>query len=243
MPDRELHVYPDVPGLLQATARFLRDKTKEVLSSNAYCSIALSGGNTPRSLYQLMASDPIRREIPWEKLRFFFGDERFVPHDHPDSNFRMATESLFEPAGIDMKNVFPVDTSMSPLQAAAAYQKTIKAQLGAAGIFNIVLLGLGNDAHTASLFPHTDVLEERSVWVKEVHVKSLDSWRITFTVPLITAAQTIVFLAHGASKAAAVKQVLEGNNDPKSYPAQYIVPVEGTVHWFLDSEAAEGISL
>lgn len=238
MARRELHVHRDVPGLLKATADFLRDRINEVLSANAYCNIALSGGNTPRSLYAMLAGDPYRREISWERLRFFFGDERFVPHDHADSNFRMARESLFDPAGIDMKNVFSVNTSMSPAQAAIAYQDTIKAQLGKEGTFNIILLGLGDDAHTASLFPHTDVLGERSLWVKEVYVESLAAWRITFTVPLIAAAQTIVFLAHGASKAAAVKHVLEGAHDPLTYPAQFVVPVSGEVHWFLDIAAA-----
>jgi len=238
MPDRKLHVYADVPGLLNATADFLRDRINEVLSARAHCHIALSGGNTPRSLYALMAGDPYREEIAWDRLRFFFGDERCVPHDHPDSNFRMARESLFNPAGIDTKTVFPVGTSMPPRQAAIAYEKTLRAQLGTDGAFDIILLGLGDDAHTASLFPGNDVLEERNSWVKEVYVASLNAWRITFTVPLINAAKTIVFLAHGASKAAAAKHVLEGTHDPHSYPAQFIVPVSGEVHWFLDVAAA-----
>lgn len=239
MTPRKLHVYSDVPGLLKATADFLRDRINKVLSSNAHCHIALSGGNTPRSLYALMADDPYRKEIAWDRLRFFFGDERFVPHDHPDSNFRMAKESLFDPAGVEMKNVFPVSTSMPPHQAAAAYEKTLIAQLGTGGAFDIILLGLGDDAHTASLFPNSDVLEERVAWVKEVYVEKLKAWRITFTVPLINAAKTIVFLAHGASKATAVYHVLEGRQDPKSYPAQYIRPESGEDHWFLDGEAVK----
>ena len=241
MPRRKLHVYPDVPDLLNATADFLRDKINKVLSTKEHCNIALSGGNTPRSLYALIAGDPYRKEIAWDRLQFFFGDERFVPHDHPDSNFRMARESLFEPAGVDMKNVFPVSTSMPPHQAAIEYEKTIKAQLET-GTFDIILLGLGDDAHTASLFPRNDVLEERSSWVKEVYVVSLKAWRITFTVPLINTAQTVVFLAHGASKAPAVHRVLEGKQDPKSYPAQYVAPDKGEVHWYLDGEAAAKIS-
>src|SRR5690606_38415893 len=160
MPDRKLHVYADVPGLLNATADFLRDRINEVLSARAHCHIALSGGNTPRSLYALMAGDPYREEIAWDRLRFFFGDERFVPGDHPDSNFRMARESLFDPAGVAASNIFPVDTTLAPERAAIEYEKSIKEKLGADGAFDIILLGLGNDAHTASLFPNTEVLNE-----------------------------------------------------------------------------------
>lgn len=238
MRPENLHVYPDVAGLLAATAAFVRDKIREVLSAGEYCHIALSGGNTPKALYALLSADPLKKEIAWDRIRFFFGDERFVPGDHPDSNFRMARESLLGPAGVDTNNIFPVDTTLSPKQAAVEYEKSIRENVGPDGAFDIILLGLGNDAHTASLFPQTDVLEERSAWVKEVYVPSLDTWRITFTIPLINAAKTVVFLTHGVSKAAAVRHVLHGPGDPRSYPAQYIAPVRGEVHWFVDKEAA-----
>lgn len=237
----KVHVYDDVPALLNATADFVRDTIADTLMRKPLCFVALSGGNTPRALYAMLAADPYRKEIEWDRIRFFFGDERFVPHDHPDSNFRMAKESLFDPAGVDMKNVFPVSASMPPHQAAAEYEKTIKAVIGASGVFDIILLGLGNDAHTASLFPNSDVLEERSAWVKEVYVKSLKAWRITFTATLINAARAVVFLTHGSSKARAVKNVFEGKRDPESYPAQLVAPVSGDTHWFLDSEAAAQI--
>lgn len=238
MPPDNLHVHRDVPDLLKAAAAFLRDKISNVLSVSEHCNVALSGGNTPKALYSLLSADPLKKEIMWSRIRFFFGDERFVPGDHPDSNFRMARESLFDPAGVAASNIFPVDTTLAPERAAIEYEKSIKEKLGADGAFDIILLGLGNDAHTASLFPNTEVLNERSAWVKEVYVKSLDTWRITFTVPLINAAKTVMFLAHGDSKAAAVRHVLDGPKDPKSYPAQHVAPAHGEVHWFLDEAAA-----
>lgn len=238
MPRNSLHVYPDVPGLLHAAAGFVRDRIRVVLSVSERCSIALSGGNTPKALYALLSADPLKKEIEWNRILFFYGDERFVPADHPDSNSRMAWEHLLGPAGVETNHIFPVDTTLSPVQAAVEYEKTIREKIGKEGSFDIILLGLGSDAHTASLFRHTDVLNEHSAWVKEVYVASLDAWRITFTVPLINAAKTVVFLAHGASKAAAVQRVLHGPQDPQSYPAQYIAPHKGEVHWFVDAAAA-----
>lgn len=242
MPGNELHILPDNASLLQGTAEFLRDSIADVLSSKEHCTIALSGGSTPRGLYELLASRSFSADIQWDKLHFFLGDERYVPHDHPDSNFRMVKESLFRNRKTGPDSLFPVDTNLTPREAAAAYEQMLRNVVGKDGVLDIILLGLGNDAHTASLFPNTDVLDEKTAWVKEVYVEKLNAWRITFTVPLINAARTIVFLVSGASKAEAIRHVLRGPRNPRLFPAQLVKPSQGVVHWFVDDEAARGLS-
>lgn len=238
MPGKELHILPDNASLLQATAEFLRDAIADVLSEREYCTIALSGGSTPRGLYERLSSPPFSDDIPWTKLRLFLGDERYVSHDHHDSNFRMVKESLFRSKVPEAGVVFPVDTSLPPHEAATAYEQTLRKVVGDDGALDIILLGLGDDGHTASLFPHTRVLEERTAWVSDVYVEKLKTSRITFTLPLINAAHTIVFLVSGASKASATHQVIEGKRAPQTFPAQSVQPTDGVVHWFLDKEAA-----
>ena len=242
MPGNELHILPDNANLLQSAAEFLRDRIAKVLSEKAFCTVALSGGSTPRGLYERLGSSPYLEDIPWGKLRFFLGDERHVPHDHADSNFRMVRESLFRNRQPEPGTLFPVDTSLPPAEAAAAYEQTLRNVLGDEGVFDIILLGLGDDGHTASLFPHTDVLEEKNAWVKDVYVDKLKAWRITFTVPLINAARTIVFLVSGAAKAEAIRQILKGERNPALFPAQLVHPGDGEVHWFVDGEAGRGLS-
>ncbi|HLT79875.1 MAG TPA: 6-phosphogluconolactonase [Cyclobacteriaceae bacterium] len=241
MANRKLHVLPDNAGLLRAAAECLCDAIADVVSTKEYCTMALSGGSTPRGLYELLAAPAFSESIPWNKLRFFLGDERHVPHDHPDSNLRMVRESLFgnrEPAP---GTLFPVDTRLDPKEAAMKYEQTLREVIGKDGALDIVLLGLGDDAHTASLFPHTDALQEKNAWVKEVYVEKLNAWRISFTFPLINAARTVVFLVSGASKSSAVRQVLQGEREPDTFPAQSVQPHDGVVHWFLDEAAASAL--
>jgi 6-phosphogluconolactonase len=241
MPGKEIHILPDNASVLNSAAEFLRNTIADVLATKAYCSIALSGGTTPRGLYERLASPSFSKDIPWERLRLFLGDERYVPHNHPDSNIRMVRESLFRDREPAPNTLFPVDTNLTPSQAAASYEQTLRKVLGSEGAVDIVLLGLGDDAHTASLFPHTKVLEEHVAWVKNVYVEKLKTWRITFTLPLINCARSVVFLVSGASKASAMKQVLEGKFAPHTFPAQAVQPRDGVVHWFVDEEAAKEI--
>ena len=241
MGDRELHILPDNAGLLQAAAEFLRDTINDVLSTKSFCTIALSGGSTPKGLYERLASSGFSNNIPWSKLRFFLGDERYVPLDHPDSNYKMIRESLFKDRQPEPGTLFPVDTTLPAHEAAAAYERTLRNVLGNEGVFDIILLGLGDDVHTASLFPNTTVLEEKTAWVSDVYVEKVKARRITFTVPLINAARTIIFLVSGASKSAAVHQVINGQRMPQTFPAQLIRPRNGIIHWFLDQDAASEV--
>jgi 6-phosphogluconolactonase len=198
----------------------------------------LSGGNSPKHLYALLASGKYRERIPWKKIFFFFSDERFVPADDPQSNYRMAKETLFDPVGIPQRQVFAVDTSVSPSASARAYEEAIRRYFDADYRIDLILLGLGDNAHTASLFPHADILNEKRSLVKAFFVQEVNQFRITFTAPLINHARAIAFLAYGAGKADAVFHTLREPYNPQEYPAQLIQPDAGTVHWFLDGDAA-----
>lgn len=175
---------------------------------------------------------------------FFFGDERYVPADHPDSNALMAKKALFEPLNIRPEQIFTVDTSLSPEDAAGEYQKVIEKHF-APGLdqFDLILLGLGDNSHTASLFPFTDVLNDVEAEVKEVFLEDQQVYRITFTAPLINQAHHISFLVFGSGKAEAVRHVLEDEKDYNKYPAQLIEPVSGDVLWFMDNAAAADLKL
>lgn len=201
-------------------------------------SVALSGGSSPKKLYELLAS-AFRHKVDWEKVYFFFGDERYVPHDDKDSNYLMVKTALFDPLHIDSSNIFAVDTSLSPEGAAENYTKTIDDFFDGKPLqFDLVLLGLGDNSHTASLFPHTPVLHDKTESVKEVFLEDQQIYRITFTAPLINQAHHIAFLVYGEAKAIAVHHVLEDEKDIENYPAQLIAPVSGDVRWFLDTAAA-----
>jgi 6-phosphogluconolactonase len=235
-----VHVQPQIDQLLCATADFMSASIKESIALSGKCAIALAGGNSPRRLYEMMTQP--RYSQDWGHVSFFFSDERYVAADHPDSNFGMAYQTLLQPLGISGKNIFPVNTRLPPQEAAADYENRIQHFFDdSSPVFDIILLGVGDNAHTASLFPHTSVLEEKTALVKEVYVKDVNGYRITFTAPLINKARKIVFLVYGSSKATALYHILEDTPDYKVYPAQLIAPVDGEVHWFIDEAAASMI--
>lgn len=224
--------------VLTAAAEYFVELSKEAISKQGRFTVALSGGSSPKGLFELLASE-YQTKVEWTKTYFFFGDERYVPSDHPESNALMAKKALFEPLNIDARQVFAVNTALEPTAAAEAYKKTIESHFAPGSpIFDLVLLGLGDDAHTASLFPYTNVINVKEAGVKEVFVEDKKVYRITFTAPLINMASHIAFLVFGGSKAPAVQQVLEGDKDYNQYPAQVVSPVNGDVRWFVDEAAA-----
>lgn len=234
-----VQIYKDIDELLTAVAGFFVEASRQAIADHGAFSVALSGGSSPKKLYEKLASAAYRDQVDWSKLYFFFGDERYVPADDPDSNALMAQKALFDPLDIPEAQIFRVNTSLSPQEAAADYFRSIKQHFNTEPIrFDLVLLGLGDDAHTASLFPGTPVLQEQAATVKSVFLKDKDVYRITITAPLINHACDVAFLVYGDSKAAAVQQVLEADKDMETYPAQLIHPVSGNVHWFLDESAA-----
>jgi len=215
----------------------------QAIADTGRFSIALSGGSSPKKLYELLASDAFKNKVDWENVHFFFGDERYVPHTDKDSNYLMVKTALFDPLQIDSSNIFAVDTSESPEAAAEDYTEKITGFFGDAPLnFDLILLGLGDNSHTASLFPQTPVLHDTTESVKSVYLTDQQVYRITFTAPLINAAHHIAFLVYGEGKAEAVHHVLEDSRDIENYPAQLISPVHGDVIWYLDEAAASKIT-
>ncbi|MCL4115869.1 UNVERIFIED_CONTAM: hypothetical protein GTU68_035715 [Idotea baltica] len=200
--------------------------------------LSLSGGSSPKKVYELLASSVYRDQVDWNKVFFFFGDERYVPSDSPDSNALMVKEALFKPLGIEAQNIFAVDTSLPADEAADQYAKLIQDHFGHSEVrFDCVMLGLGGDAHTASLFPYTDVLRASKASVKAVQLPGQSSFRISMTAPLLNQARNIAFLTFGGGKSQAIFQVVKGDRDPEKYPAQLIDPEAGTVEWYTDQAA------
>ncbi|GAB3571657.1 6-phosphogluconolactonase [Hymenobacter daeguensis] len=233
------HVFDSVQEVLHHLADFFVEQAHEAVAARGRFSVALSGGSSPRKLYELLASAAYRERVPWAQVFFFFGDERNVPATDPQSNYLMAKTALLDPLSISPAQVFPVDTSLPPNDAAAAYTQAINDFFGAGPArFDLVLLGLGDNSHTASLFPHTAVLHATTASTEAVFVEELKADRITLTAPLINQARAVAFLVFGADKAAAVRRVLVGERDVEEYPAQLIAPEEGEAHWFLDKAAA-----
>jgi 6-phosphogluconolactonase len=234
-----LHIYKTPDLLLSALSEFVIERANEAIKSSGRFNIALSGGSSPKRLYELLASDVYRNRIEWTKVYFFFGDERYVPADHSSSNFLMAKKALFTPLKISEDQIYAVDTSLSPPDSASDYERRLRKHFGGDILkFDLILLGLGDNSHTASLFPHTSVLHEKDALIKEVYVQEVSMYRITFTAPLINAAHCVAFLVYGASKSEALAHILKDPLNVEEYPAQLIKPVDGALHWFLDGAAA-----
>jgi 6-phosphogluconolactonase len=238
-----LHVFPTADAVLEALAAYFVKEAAQAVAARGRFTVALSGGSSPKKLYELLASDAYRGQVAWEKAYFFFGDERNVPQTSPDSNYLMAKKALFDPLNIRSAQVFAVDTRLAPAEAAAQYGVAVEEffQENPAH-FDLILLGLGDNAHTASLFPNTPVLHDKAVGVKEVWLPIEQVFRITFTAPLINQARAVAFLVYGVGKAEAVAQVLGSEQNIEQYPAQLIAPVSGTADWFLDEAAASELA-
>jgi len=205
--------------------------------------VALSGGSTPKGVYALLALDPgLQREVPWDKIHFFWGDERHVPPDHPDSNYRMADDALLSKVPVPVANVHRIlSENRDADDAARQYEGTLRAFFQASAgrfpRFDLVLLGLGSDGHTASLFPGTTALHERQRLVAANWVGKLDVDRITVTAPVFNGACCVMFLVSGEDKAMPLKAVMEGRHEPEQLPAQLIRPEDGKLLWLVDQAA------
>lgn len=201
-------------------------------------SVALSGGSTPKKLFELLASPAVRPDVPWERMNFFFGDERCVPPDHKDSNYRMAQEALLSKVPVPSAQVHRMAGEREPAQAASAYEADLKRAFSGLPLprFDLVLLGVGEDGHTASLFPETPALQETAHWVVANHVDKLNADRLTLTFPVINAARRVVILAAGASKADIVEAVFSGGG---RYPIERVNPTDGELIWLLDAQAGQ----
>jgi 6-phosphogluconolactonase len=237
------NVFKTNDELLLAMVNFVIQCAQEAINERGEFNISLSGGSSPKKLYEMLASPEFNHLLNWKKINFFFGDERYVPADDPESNALMAKKAMFNCLNIADEQIFTVNTALSPEEAAKDYADQINKHFKTRPVqFDLILLGLGDDAHTASLFPGTGVLEESEATVKAVFLKDKNVYRITMTAPLINQAHHIAFMLFGESKTVAVKQVFEGERNSTQYPAQLINPVHGDVTWFMDETAAAGLT-
>ena len=233
----------DAEALSIAAAHLFTETCNRCIAAKGKFVVALSGGNTPKRLYQLLATPEFSKNIPWNKVFLFWGDERFVPYFDADSNYRMIKENLLDHITIPKENVFPVPTEGKAKDCAKQYQQTIHSFFGNKKvIFDCVLLGIGNDGHTASLFPGTDILKEKKKLVKKVWVEEKKTWRISFTLPLINNSKQVVFLIAGKDKAEIVEKILSDQKENPALPSQSVKPHKGIIYWMMDEEAASQIS-
>ena len=226
-------------NLARAAARHFVGRSLEAVAIRGEFTVALSGGSTPRSLYEVLADpdEPFRALVPWPNIHFFWSDERHVAPDHPDSNYRMAYEVMLSHVPVSRKNVHRIPSENADASAVAhAYEERLK-EITKANLpqLDLILLGLGTDGHTASIFPGSEVVHESKRLVAAPWVEQLKTYRITMTLPLINNAASVLFLVSGIEKAEIVKEVLQGS---KRYPAQEVKPAGGELLWMLDREAA-----
>jgi len=233
-----VEVLPDESHLAEAAADRFIGIVEATLRYRQIADIALAGGSTPKAMNALLASSPRRGHVAWDRVRFFFGDERTVPPDDAESNYRMTRESLFEPLGIPADHVFRMHGEDEPHAAAAAYAEVLVRELGSRPRFDLLYLGMGPDGHTASIFPGTLAGIDDTQLVVANWVESLGTWRITLTPHVINDATHVVITTGGATKADAVHAVLDGAHDPDRYPVQLVAPMDGELHWLIDEAAA-----
>jgi 6-phosphogluconolactonase len=232
-----IEILPDPPALARHVAEWM---TNAALAAKGSFRVSLSGGSTPKTLYGLLASDEFGRRFPWQRVSWYWGDERFVPYEHPDSNYRMAREAMLAKAPVPAENIHPIPVDGSPESAAHRYEQTLQEAYGSTSLdparplFDVMLLGLGEDGHTASLLPGEPVLEERKRWVAAVS-HGRPEVRLTMTYPVIESSRRVAFLVAGQGKAAILRAVRSGTSQA---PAARIRSV-GELFWFVDRAAAD----
>lgn len=241
-PDKEdLHLYEDTDALFDAAAERWVTLAERAVAAHGAFHVALSGGSTPRGLYRRLVAPRYHGRIAWEKVHVYFGDERCVAPDHPDSNYRMAKESLLQQAPIPATQIHRMAGEGEDLEGiAGGYAQVLATQLPEdhdVRRFDLVMLGLGPDGHVASLFPQTPVLGERTKLVVPVHVPKLEAWRLTITLPVIDQAQHIMLLVAGANKTSIMGELMKTYQGHPRYPVEMIKP-QGRMEWYVDRAAA-----
>jgi 6-phosphogluconolactonase len=236
----KFHIYRDKEQVARELARWISELAQETLEHQEYFSIALSGGETPKLLFNTLASE-FKKEIDWTRMQIFWGDERMVPFDDDRNNAKMAYDLLISNVDILPSNVHLMRTNLEPVFSAQQYEKVLRTYFShASRSFDLILLGMGNDGHTLSLFPNSPVLHEAATqnWVSAVYNKDQQMYRLTLMPSIVNRASHIAFMLNGYEKSKILKKVIEGNYNPSLLPAQLIQPTEGELHWFLDTDAA-----
>ncbi len=235
-----LTIAADETAFAKKAAQTVLEAVTAAVRAGGACSVALSGGSTPKKFLALLAQPYYRERVPWPQVFFFWADERCVPPDHPESNYRMAEEALFSKVPVPKSNLFRIPAEMDPPSSAArAYEQTLRLHFKSSNLpkFDLILLGLGEDGHTASLFPDTPAVAEKVRWVAANYVEKLSAYRITLTFPVINNAARVVFAVGGSAKAAMMKEVL-AEKTGRRLPAQMVAPVSGELVWLVDKAAA-----
>ncbi len=231
-------------AVAQAAAQLFTESAIEAAGKRGRARIAISGGTTPKAMFALLAdpAQPFLKQVPWDKLDLYWVDERCVPPTDADSNYRMTNEALLSKVPLAPERIHRMEGELDPAVAAARYESTIRNSFRLEGAetptFDLVLLGMGDDGHTASLFPHTEALNDLTDIVTANHVPQKDTWRITLTWPVINQGREVAFLIEGAAKAQVLHDVLLGPYQPETYPSQIIRPASGRLTFLLDSAAA-----
>ncbi len=240
----EYVVEPDAAALARRTAQHFVEVVEQAASRRGRARIAISGGSTPKAAFQLLA-DPGQawfKQMPWDKLEIYWVDERTVPPDHPDSNYRMTREALLDHVPLEPEQVHRMEGELEPEVAAARYESLLRNNFRLEGAesprFDLIALGMGDDGHTASIFPHTEAIHTLGRLVTANRVPQMDTWRITLTWPVINQGSSVFFLIGGKNKAELVKEVFTGPRDPERLPSQLIWPSSGILTLILDKDAA-----
>ncbi len=236
----ELRVYSDPVTLARALAALFIETARASIARHGSFSVALAGGSTPKAAYELLAVPPLSMSLDWSKVSIFFGDERCVPPADDRSNFKTANDAFISAVGIPAANVHRMRGEDDPTVAAAAYRFELTQALGERPRFDLTMLGMGPDGHTASLFPGEDPLTDDDRLVRAVYSSSQTQWRITLTPRVLNASRLVVFAVEGSAKAAMLEQVRTGPRNPTQFPAQIIAPTSGDLIWLLDAAAANG---
>lgn len=237
-------ISPTPAAVAQAAAKLFADTVVAAVQTRGRARIAISGGTTPKAMFALLAdpAQPFLKQIPWDKLDLYWVDERCVPPTDADSNYRMTNEALLSKVPLAPERIHRMEGELDPVAAAARYESTIRNTFRLEGAetptFDLVLLGMGDDGHTASLFPHTEAINDLTDIVTANHVPQKDTWRITLTWPVINQGREVAFLIEGAAKAQVLHDVLLGPYQPDTYPSQIIRPASGRLTFLLDPAAA-----
>jgi 6-phosphogluconolactonase len=230
--------FADADALARAAADLITVAAARAIAARGRFVIALAGGETPRATYAYLAHEPFLGRIDWSKVVVAWGDERCVPPDDLASNYRMARETLLDRVPIPPAHVLRLEGEREPREAAARYDAALRSLFGDTPRFDLILLGLGDDGHTASLFPGTAALDARDAWAVANYVPKFDVWRLTLTLPVLNAADEVVFLVTGAKKAAVLAEVVNHPGPDSPYPAARVQPARGTLRWLVDAHAA-----
>jgi 6-phosphogluconolactonase len=237
----EIHVYKDAEAMSVDAAKWIADRITSTLKTKDRFTIALSGGSTPKRLHELLAQPPYKETLSWSQLHIFWGDERAVPFEDSRNNAKMAYDTLLDFVPVPASQIHVMRTDIAPEQSAAEYEKILHEYFDKTPYsFDLVLLGMGDDGHTLSLFPGMPIVHEAKAWAKAFWLQAQDMSRITLTKTIVNKSACVAFLTAGPAKAHALNEVLRGVYNPDLYPSQEIKPT-GELHWFVDEAAAAGI--